>query len=383
MVYYYIIDKMKKINESNLNQTDTGNLVLFHLLKDFQTQTSLTKLIFPKYKKQKVHPNIQFNFRLIKSLCEIKMIDSHETVRKGNINPYVIKVKGYRIRIQDYVCKYIKFKFSNRTFKILETLCYPRTMRKMLFRENRFEFFERDIEKVFMEFIIHDFVLTHLEKMIEPIAKDWASGQTFQRGSVIKFGKKINRERTPEDLSRAIFLIKSSCNPSLEYSSMLEPFLDEDFIFDLIKNSNNFLFAKSVENSLRDKYFKTRRDIYDIIKGDNRVIKRLINRKSKENILLSGSAIGIAIDSDAKLKNDIFKEYEKDSKKNKLADPKLKELFYRLERLDILIERAKKIGKNLRRDMCESENSFISGNDYLPKQNQHEESGCKAIRPKI
>lgn len=317
---------MKKLNKTNANQTQIGEKVIFYLLRDFQTQTSLTKIIKPEYNKQKVHPTIQFYFSMFKDSCEIKEIESSQTIRKGDSIPYKKKLPGFRMKVSEYLKHYTSINLSQRSLKIIETLCYPKAMRNNIFDEKFFEEF-RNIERVFSQYFSDIFFSSWsrvVSKLIRPINIE-GRGRNFWRNSIVDFDKKINKNRTAEELSRVIFNRITCGTPNLASSQYAEAFYDEDFCFELLEGMNNLLLIRDIE----------------------------------ERIMFA--------------RNDLFQRMEDRSKKRAKEDIRDYETSERLyKRIEQLVNKQEK------------PEVFISNEDFIPKQNQREvEYPYKSILPEI
>ncbi|MBU4308327.1 MAG: hypothetical protein KJ566_00840 [Nanoarchaeota archaeon] len=372
---------MEKITKANVHNTGLGNKIIFHLLQDYQTQTSLTNLIYPKYTQQKVHPNIQYYFSIFKGagVLEEKEIYSSSTIRKGNSQPYKIKVKGYRLKIKEFIQKYTYFKFSNRSLKILETLFYPKNIRNLAFNEKSFNKKEGNLLSIFFEFVAYYFILDYIPKLIKQELKDF-EGNRDERSSVVKFDKKINRERTPEELSKSIFLRISAGTPLLGYSSYFYVFVEEKFILDLIMGFNNSILVRGIENELKNLCIRQEHDIEMSLQEE--ITHKGYKQKKSNKKYDPDSALGWVGVFD-KMRSDKFFKLLQKFKKRKLKNPRWETSFKHLERTNQLYDKVRNIEEKIKQKI-EDGFYFVEDISFTPKAKQKEEKGYnKLIIPKI
>jgi len=265
------------MKNKEIYEKDVGKKIILYLLQDFQTQTSLTKLIFPKYTQQKVHPAIEYYFAKLKNLWgPPKQINSVPTVRKGNVVPYKKIIKVDRMNLTKFIQQFTNYNFLERTIYILETLCYPREIRKSIFNEKYFQKNNNDPALMFKSWIIHEFILEFVSQLTSKKSKEEKQNN---RTSVIDFDKHLKNMKSSEDLSRDIFLVTAEGYGILGYPGYVGRFYDEEFFFDLIEGFEDALLLKALKSLFGEQVMFLEHMI-----EKSKVLSKIPKKKSEESI---------------------------------------------------------------------------------------------------
>lgn len=235
--------------------------LVFLLLGDYQTDRSLNEKLrntkvrnassCAQYYFEKIKDNYNKEKNNSKMLEKIKTKNlkfAKETTRKNNKIPYIKPVTVWRFKIASFLkIFYPEIHFSEETAKKIEVLFYPRDVRRYVFSEENYLKNHKDIYNIIFNFLAEDFICNFVSILVNPIRKN-PNGTIDARGSVVDFSKNVNRERTPEELSKSIWLVGTSGLSSLCLEDYLSFFVDKDFIFDLVKTFKNILLAKRLRD---------------------------------------------------------------------------------------------------------------------------------------
>jgi len=367
--------------------SERGRKIIFYLLEDFHTKTDLTRKVFPHSKypnsQNKNHPSINNWFNLLRGKYEFKKdaIKSKPVKRKGDNKEYIKTNSGYRLRIKDFLKEFTSFNFDERTLKILETLCYPRNIRKRIFNENDFNN-DYNLENLFFNFMQNYFIVDYLMELIEPEKKD-SEGNRDERLSVVNFDKEINKERTPEELSRAIFNRITLGSSILSHSSYFSAFMDKKFIFNLIKGFKSKFLLKTIESKLFGICVEIELRVNNLIQEQ---LTLQGDKPSEQEKYDPGKHVGL-IDYFEERRNGIFwklredfknKKLEKRERPLKMGGEDITFWLEKLEKTEKVLEEIKGIEKELIKNKGKLPDS-VSENDFIPKIEQWDEYYDKRI----
>jgi len=137
------MEKIKKYFNSTEKNVLHLQKLIFYLLQDYQSQTTLTDKIYPNYRKKykrKIHRNIELWFSVVKKLCEKKeeALLSKSKVRKGEVKPYQIKITGYKLNVKEYLNNFGIINLNNKEIQIIINNFNNKELRKEILDKVKF-----------------------------------------------------------------------------------------------------------------------------------------------------------------------------------------------------------------------------------------------------